>query len=152
MKIKQATAYGLHALMYMVRHNTQLPITAGCLAKVEGIPSSHLAKIFQRLVKANIVKASRSTKKGYVFARPPEEISLLELFEAIEEEFLFSDCFMRHCQCNGTPENCYIYACWQSGTKRVANLLTETNLVTAARNHPNHRFNDPAEASKSTEV
>ncbi len=150
MKVKQATAYGLHALMYMVRHITQLPVTAGCIAKAEGIPSSYLAKIFQQLVKANIVKASRSIKKGYVFARPPEEISLLELFEAVEGEFLFNDCFMRHCQCNGTPENCYIYACWLKATKRLANLLTETNLVTAAWNHPDHRFNELAGASKTT--
>jgi Rrf2 family protein len=150
MKVKQAAGYALHALMYMVRHHTQLPVTAGSIAKAEGIPSSYLAKILQRLVKANIIKALRGTRKGYVFARPPEEISLLELFEAVEGGPLFDDCFMRHCQCNGTPENCYIYACWRKATKRLANLLAETNLVTAAWNHPDHRFNDPAEASKST--
>jgi len=150
MKVKQATAYALHALMYMVRHITQLPVTAGSIAKAEGIPAGYLAKLFQPLVKANIVKASKGRRKGYVFARPPEEINLLELFEAIEGGPLFDDCFMKHCECGGTPENCHIYACWLKATKRLANLLTETSLVTAAWNHPDHRFNEPAEASKST--
>lgn len=57
MKVKQAMAYALHALMYMVRHITQLPVTAGSIAKAEGIPAGYLAKIFRQLVKANIVKA-----------------------------------------------------------------------------------------------
>ncbi len=149
MKVKQATAYGLHALMYMVRHITQLPVTAGSIAKAEGIPSGYLAKIFQLLVKANIVKASRGSKKGYVFTRPPEEINLLELFEAIEGGGLFDDCFMKHCECNGTPENCYIYACWLKATKRLSTLLAETSLVTAAWNHPNHRFYELAALSEA---
>ena len=37
MKIKQATAYALHAMMYMVRHVTQLPVTSVAIAKAEGI-------------------------------------------------------------------------------------------------------------------
>ncbi len=55
MKVKKATAYALHALMYMVRHATQLPVTTTTIAKGEGIPSEYLAKIFQKLSKAHIV-------------------------------------------------------------------------------------------------
>ncbi len=149
MKVKQATAYALHALMYMVRHITQLPVTAGSIAKAEGIPAGYLAKLFQPLVKANIVKASKGRRKGYVFARPPEEINLLELFEAIEGGPLFDECFMKHCECGGTPENCHIYACWLNATKRLANLLAETSLVTAAWNHPEHRFHELPTFSES---
>ena len=54
MKVTKSTAYALHALMYMVRHNTQLPVTTATVAKAEGIPSDYLAKIFQQLVKAGI--------------------------------------------------------------------------------------------------
>jgi Rrf2 family protein len=140
MKVAKATAYALHALMYMVRHSTQLPVTSSTIAKAEGIPAGYLAKIFQRLVKARMVRAVRGKSRGYVFSKSPEEISLLELFEVIEGGRLFDDCLLRHCECGGTPKNCYIYAQWMSATKKINQLLAETSVVTAAWNHPEHRF------------
>ena len=140
MKVSKATAYSLHALMYMVRHITQLPATTDTIAKAEGLPHGYLSKIFQKLVKAGIVKSMKDKKKGYVFAKQPEEISLLELFELIEGESLFDDCLLRHCECDGTPENCCIFAKWLSATKKIKQLLSETSLVAAAWNHPEHRF------------
>ncbi len=140
MKVSKTTAYSLHALMYMVRHITQLPATTNTIAKAEGIPPRYLAKIFQQLVKAGFVKAVRGKKKGYVFAKPPEEIDLLELFELIEGESLFDDCLLKHCECGGTPENCYIFAKWLSATRKIKQLFAETSVVTAAWNHPEHRF------------
>ncbi len=141
MKVSKATAYSLHALMYMVRHITQLPATTNAIAKAEGIPPEYLAKIFQQLVKAGFVKAVRSRGRGYVFAKPPEEINLLELFELIEGGSLFDGCLLKHCECGGTPENCCIFAKWLSATRKIKELLAETSLVTAAWSHPEHRFN-----------
>lgn len=140
MKVSKAAAYSLHALMYMVRHITQLPATTNTIAKAEGIPPGYLAKIFQQLVKAGFVKSVKGQNRGYVFARPPEEIDLLELFELIEGAPLFDDCLLKHCECGGTPENCCIFAKWVSATKKIKQLLSETSLVTAAWNHPDHRF------------
>jgi len=140
MKIRKSAAYALHALMYMVRHSTQLPATSATIAKAEGIPPDYLAKIFQQLVKARFVKAVKSKNRGYVFAKPPEEISLLELFEVAEGGPLFDDCFLRHCECGGTKENCRIYSVWANATKRIETLLEETTVANAAWNHPEHRF------------
>ena len=63
MKVSIAAAYSLHALMYMVRHITQLPATTNTIAKAEGIPPEYLSKIFQQLVKAGFVKAAKDKKK-----------------------------------------------------------------------------------------
>ena len=154
MKVSKASAYALHALMYMVRHTTELPVVGSIIAKAEGIPPAYLAKVFQRLVKAGFVKSVKGRRKGYVFAVPPEEISLLEIFEAVEGKALFGDCFLRHCECGGTPENCYIYAQWVSSTRKMNGLLDDTDLVTAAWNHPEHRFDSlpkPVEQSRRAE-
>jgi Rrf2 family cysteine metabolism transcriptional repressor len=140
MKVRKSAAYALHALMYMVRHSTQLPATTEMIAKAEGIPSGYLAKIFQQLVKARFVKAAKNKNRGYVFSKPPEEISLLELFEAVEGGPLFDDCFLRHCECGGTKENCRIFSVWINATKRVKELLEETTVAAAAWSHPEHRF------------
>ncbi len=140
MKVTISAAYALHALMYMVRHSTQLPATTNTIAKAEGIPAAYLGKIFQKLVKGRFVRAMKGRNKGYVFARPPEEISLLELFESMEGGSLFDDCFLRHCECGGTPENCRIFSIWANATIRIKKSLEETSVATAAWNHPEHRF------------
>ena len=140
MKVTRSSSYALHALMYMVRHSTQLPATTATIAKAEGIPSDYLAKIFQQLVKARFVQAVRGKSRGYVFARPPEQISLLELFEVIEGRTLFDDCPLRHCECNGTPENCRIFSVWTDATRQIKELLAQTSVAAAAWSHPEHRF------------
>ena len=140
MKVTRSAAYALHALMYMVRHSTQLPATTDTIAKAEGIPSGYLAKIFQRLVKAGFVRAVRGRSRGYVFVKPAEEITLLELFEAIESSPLFDDCFLKHCECDGTPENCRIFSIWFKATRQIKELLEEITVANAAWGHPEHRF------------
>ncbi len=150
MKVTKATAYALHALMYMVRHATQLPVTTRTVAKAEGIPAGYLARIFQRLVKSHFVKVAKNKNRGYVFDMPPEEISLLELLEAFEGKSLFVDCLLKHCDCGGTPDNCCIYAQWISATKKIKKLLEKTTLVDAAWHHPEHRFYSLPESLKPT--
>jgi len=146
MKVTKATAYALHALMYMVRHITQLPVTTDTIAKGEGIPPGYLAKIFQRLTKARLVRGVKGRKKGHVFARPPEEISLLEVIEVMEGNSLFDDCPLNHCECGGTPENCCIFAQWVRATKKINELFKETTLTSVAWNHPEHRFHSLPES------
>ena len=140
MKISQSSAYALHALMYMTRHMTQLPVTSKAIAKAEGIPSGYLAKILQQLAKAGFIRSAKGRDRGYTFAKPPEEISLLDLFDALEEEPLFGDCPLRHCACGGTSQNCHIFAQWTAATRRFRDLLEETTIATAAWHHPEHRF------------
>jgi Rrf2 family protein len=152
MKVTKSAAYSLHALMYMVRHSTQLPATTETIAKAEGVPSGYLAKIFQRLVKAGFVRAVRGRNRGYVFAKPPEEISLLDLFESVEGSPLFDDCFLKHCECAGTRENCRIYTVWYNTTRQIKEVLEETTVANAAWSHPDHRFLSLPESLNGTKT
>jgi len=140
MKVKKSVAYALHALVYMVRHKTQLPVTTRIIAKSEGIPPDYLAKVFQILNKSGFVKSVRGRKKGYVFDKQPEDISLLMLIEAIEGGPIFNECFLKHCECGGTRENCDIYSIWVNSTKQVTDKLKNTNIESVAWSHPDHRF------------
>jgi len=144
-KVSQASGYALHALMYMVRHMTQLPVTSQAIARAEGMPTGYLAKVMQQLARAGFVQSVRGRQRGYVFSRSPEEISLLELFETLEGHALFLDCPLRHCACGGTAENCRVFAQWNSATEKIRAMLSETSVATAAWNHPEHRFNEVPE-------
>ena len=140
MKTSKASSYAMHALMYMERHSTLLPITNKVIAKSEGIPEGYLAKIFQRLTKAGIVESCRSSHGGYVFARPAAEISVMEVITTVEGKGLFEECFMKHCDCGGTPETCEIYRKWVEATNDLKEHLGKSSVADIAWHHPDHVF------------
>ena len=152
MKISQASAYALHALMYMARHMTQLPVTSKAIARAEGIPEGYLAKVLQQLAKGGFIRSVKGRERGYIFARPPEEVSLLELFESLERQPLFDDCPLRHCACGGTSQNCHIFAQWLTATRKLKELLDETTIASSAWHHPEHRFDVPPTCTTPEEV
>ena len=143
MKIKQSNSYAMHALMYMVRHATQLPVTVYAISKAEGIPYRQLVNLFQLLAAAGIVKTMDNGQPGYTFKRSPTEVTLLELFELIEGGSIFHECFMNHCDCKATPDKCKIYSSWRQATASVEKKLSEITLENAAWGHPEHYFQIP---------
>lgn len=138
MKLKRANSYALHALMYMVRHATQLPMTLQTISKAEGIPYRQLVSLFQMLSDAGIVVNATSQQGGYVFKRPPSEVTLLEVVELVEGHPLFVECFLNHADCAGTAESCLIYASWRQATQSISKILSEITIDKAAWGHPEH--------------
>ncbi|MCW6528653.1 Rrf2 family transcriptional regulator [Sphingomonas sp. MMSM20] len=82
--------YGIHSLLWLV--DSGKPLSSRDLADLQGISHSFLAKIFPKLEKAGIVRASEGARGGYLLALPPEEISFLEIVDAIEGRKPLFDC------------------------------------------------------------
>ena len=132
MKVNQAGAYGLHALMYMVRHMTLLPATVEAIARTEGIPARHLSEVLQCLTQAGFVQVVHGREHGYVFARPPEEIIPVELLEALEGQSLCDDRAWRYCERGGMSPDGRILAPWVADPSRIEELFEEKTIVAAA--------------------
>lgn len=56
----------------------------GELARRRGIPVQFLEGLFATLRRAGILNSQRGVRGGYTFARPPEEITVLEVVEVLE--------------------------------------------------------------------
>ena len=54
------------------------------IAREQNVTESYLAKIFQSLAKADLVKSYRGSKGGYTLTRKPQDINLKEVIEAVE--------------------------------------------------------------------
>src|SRR5262249_33649756 len=83
--------YGLHCLLWLVGPLAE-PASSRDLADLQGVSPSFLAKIFPKLEKAGIVHASEGVRGGYLLARTPSEISVLDVVEAIEGKKPLFDC------------------------------------------------------------
>ena len=89
--ITTSVEYGLHCLFWMIGSEAT-PISIRELAELQVLSPTFLAKIFPKLEKAGIVRASEGVRGGYVLARSPEEITFLEVVDAIEGKKPLFDC------------------------------------------------------------
>ena len=60
------------------------PIKGERLAEAQGIPLQFLEHILLELKRARLVRARRGARGGYWLAKPPEEITLAQIFRAVE--------------------------------------------------------------------
>jgi len=84
MKLTRASSYALHAVAYMALQKTDKPVASHHIAQARGIPERFLLKVLKPLVSARVLMSVKGPNGGYRLARPPSEITLLEVVEAID--------------------------------------------------------------------
>jgi len=104
LNITEAANLALHSLAYLANHQADWPISTANAAKPFQASEAHLNKVFQRLNKAGLVGSVRGPRGGFVLARDPGEITLLEIFEAIDGPMPKETCLLGRHTC--TFGNC----------------------------------------------
>ena len=66
--------------------------TARDLAKESRLPLSTVSKLLKELLQSGLLVSHRGTKGGYVLAREPRQISVLEIIAAIEGPMALTQC------------------------------------------------------------
>ena len=82
--ITTKSPYALQALAELGRSGGDAPVPIGELARRRDIPVQFLEQLFATLRRAGLLKSQRGVKGGYTFARPPGEITVLELVELLD--------------------------------------------------------------------
>jgi Rrf2 family protein len=82
--ITTKSPYALQALAELGRTGGDGPVPIGELARRRNIPVQFLEQLFATLRRAGVLKSQRGVKGGYTFARPPSEITVLEVVELLE--------------------------------------------------------------------
>ncbi len=100
---------------------------------VDGIdvPRHFLGKVFQSLVRANVLKSAKGRGGGYALAWPPEEIRLREIVEAIDGVARTSRCVLGLAECDES-QPCPQHDQWTPIKKQIDDLLDNTTLADLA--------------------
>lgn len=101
LRVSDAAALALHAAVLLAVNEGQTVSTAE-IAEVFNASDAHLSKVLQRLHKVGLVASTRGPKGGFRLARPAEEITLLDVYEAIEGELNDASCLFSTPVCDGT--------------------------------------------------
>jgi Rrf2 family transcriptional regulator, cysteine metabolism repressor len=84
--ITTKSPYAVRALSELARRGQSTPVPIGEIARARDIPVQFLEGLFATLRRAGILQSQRGVKGGYSFARPPSEITVLEVVELLEGE------------------------------------------------------------------
>jgi Rrf2 family cysteine metabolism transcriptional repressor len=84
--ITTKSPYAVRALAELARRGQTAPVPIGEIARAREIPVQFLEGLFATLRRAGILQSQRGVKGGYSFARPPGEITVLEVVELLEGE------------------------------------------------------------------
>ena len=102
LEISQAIEYGVRGLMHLAQKEGDRPVHVKEIAQQEEISHPFLHKIFRRMSKRRILNSKRGV--GFTLARAPEEITLLEVVEAIEGPIMIKECVVDADYCERTSQ------------------------------------------------
>jgi len=84
LSITSKSPYALRALAELGRCGGEGPVPIGELARRREIPVQFLEQLFAVMRRAGVLRSQRGVKGGYSFARPPHEITVLEIVELLD--------------------------------------------------------------------
>ncbi len=126
LKLSEGCSLAIHAAVLMAG-NTERSFTTHELAKTLGASENHLAKIMQRLGKADLVSSTRGPAGGFRLARPAGDVSLMQIYEVIEGPFTPDFCLLRKPVCQG--HKCVLGGLVARINREIRDYLTQTTLA-----------------------
>ena len=87
MIVSAKTEYACIAVLELAaRHSRDEPVRIREIAEAHGVPSRFLVQILLQLKSAGLVQSIRGAAGGYVLAREPEEITLLDVMTVVDAQ------------------------------------------------------------------
>ncbi|MCC7117222.1 MAG: Rrf2 family transcriptional regulator [Anaerolineales bacterium] len=128
MQITRQADYAVRAILHLARSKGER-VSTTTIAKEEKIPPSFLAKIISQLSVAGLLNTSRGARGGVTLARPPKEINLLEVVEAIDGPIRLNDCVENPGGCE-FEKDCPLQSVWWDAQRELVKRLKSTNFQT----------------------
>lgn len=134
MKITRATEYACRALRFLNTRDDDRCFSIQEIAEEEHVPVQFLAKVMQSLTQAGIVKSTCGKSGGYKLRRAAENISLAEVFMAVEGPVALNPCLDEDCECSLRCD-CRVHDVWQELQDAIVAVLQKYNLEDVAPKH-----------------
>ncbi len=122
MQITRQADYALRAVIYLSRLKPEERAATSQIAQEQKIPPSFLAKIVSQLSVAGLLQTSRGARGGVSLARSPEDITVLDVVEAIDGPISLNEC----ASCGGVctfGDDCPMKPVWSETQSELVNRL-----------------------------
>ncbi|HEY7072129.1 MAG TPA: Rrf2 family transcriptional regulator [Acidimicrobiales bacterium] len=84
MELSEGVEWSVHCTWLLALTPPTEALPSRRLAEFYGLPPAYLSKLLKSLVRAGILSATSGPRGGFRLARPPEDITVLDIVEAVE--------------------------------------------------------------------
>jgi Rrf2 family transcriptional regulator, cysteine metabolism repressor len=126
MKISPAAEFAIRGALVLAERYGEGPTTLDSICEARDLSKQYLVKIFALLARAGLVTAVRGKLGGYLLAREPSQISLLDLVEAVEGPVAVNFCQHSPPRCDQTE--CGLRSMWAEIQDFICDKLGNTTL------------------------
>ena len=113
MKLTSKGRYAVMAMADLAKNNVKDPTSLTAISLRQGISISFLEQLFLKLRKNNLVQSVRGPSGGYILTKPPEEIKLLSIINAVDEKIKTLKCRKESKRgCNHKSIKCITHNLW----------------------------------------
>jgi len=121
MRISTRTRYGVRFMVALAFNYTRGATFLKNIAKEEEISEKYLSQIVISLKANNLILSNRGAHGGYMLARPPRDINIKEIVEALEGKPAIVDCVESFYKCKRSS-GCAAKHVWV----KLKNSISET--------------------------
>ncbi len=127
MKLSRTSTYALYALGYLAGSNATGYTPVSVISAEFDLPTTHLAKIFQRLVRAGILSSSRGVTGGFALRKPPRELTMLDVIRAVDGPLESEGCLLPSTSCD--DDRCPLHEAWRKGQEAMIRELERKSVA-----------------------
>lgn len=125
MKLTTRGHYSVKALLDLSLQPGYGPTSVKAIARRQDLPAPYLEKLLIEMRRAGLVQSVRGTQGGYQLAKPPAQISLGHILEAVGETI---EPLPRYSPDAGQAEDWVTFLLWNRLHKKLAEALYSISL------------------------
>lgn len=132
MNFSKSTEYILQIMSLMAQDKTRLYSTDQIYNELK-IPYRYLRRLMTSLAKKDLITSIQGKYGGYRITKPLESISIKDILEASNDNFLSMNCFFGFEKCALTNK-CIMHDKWGSIQENIKQVLESTSLAEIKKN------------------
>ncbi len=125
--IPTRTRYGIRALIQIALSSGEKPVSLLKISEEQDVSRKYLENIFKLLKKAGIVTSSRGPEGGYNLIKSASELTLYEIFDAIDGPVQTVNCHDDSGDCI-RAEKCITTELWKDLLEHIVTYLKSKTL------------------------
>jgi Rrf2 family protein len=119
--------YGLQGVLYLAAHLEEKVTSSEDISRALGIPKEFISKILQSLTESGIVESKKGKNGGFILAKAPSKIRLIDIVAAIDGLDIFNSCVIGFPECS--PDHpCPVHQQWGDIRTKAYSMLTEETI------------------------
>ena len=127
MRLTKAGEYAIRCALYLSFQGVGIIANKKEIARSMDIPVQFLGKIAQQLARAGIIEIVQGAKGGYRLLIPSENLTILDVVEAVIGKIYLNDCVIRPESCDRISA-CPIHRIWETARDQLRDTLRQADF------------------------